>query len=129
MVANRLALSLARAMSTAMRRVSTFISWAGARVSRDLGLGWEGSGLIAVTEAEAVAERPQRRLAWTSRLLLVAALAVPLLLLTIHGTTTHPVPSSHAVGKSDPVLLCRRGASADNAADLRPRTASLPRSA
>src|SRR5271169_6219507 len=83
MVANRLGLSLARAMSTAMRRVSTFISWAGARVSRDLGLGWEGSGLIAVTEAEAVAERPQRRLAWTSRLLLVAAVAVPLLLLTI----------------------------------------------
>src|SRR5271168_3072750 len=83
MVANRLALSLARAMSTATRRVSAFISWAGARVRRDLGLGWEGSGLTAVTEAEAVAERPQRRLAWTSRLLLVAALAVPLLLLTI----------------------------------------------
>src|SRR5271156_6030954 len=83
MVANRLALSPARAMSTATRRVSAFISWAGARVRRDLGLGWEGSGLTAVTEAEAVAERPQRRLAWTSRLLLVAALAVPLLLLTI----------------------------------------------
>jgi signal transduction histidine kinase len=82
-VANRLALSLARAMSTAIRRVSRLTSWAGAKVSRDLGLGWEGSGLSAVTEEDAVAERPQRRLAWTSRLLLVAALAVPLLLLAI----------------------------------------------
>ena len=83
MVANRLALSLARAMSTAIRRVSGLTSWAGAKVSRDFGLGGRGSGLSAVTEADAVAERPQRRLAWTSRLLLVAALAVPLLLLTI----------------------------------------------
>src|SRR5260370_28114725 len=74
-VANRLALSLARAMSTAIRR--------GAKVGGDLGLGWEGSGLSAVTEEDAVVERPQRRLAWTSRLLFVAALAVPLLLLTI----------------------------------------------
>src|SRR5260370_28370861 len=82
-VANRLALSLARAISTAIRRVSRLTSWAGAKVSRDLGLGWEGSGLSAFTEEDAVAERPQRRLAWTSRLLLVAALAVPLLLLTI----------------------------------------------
>src|SRR5260370_9290534 len=82
-VANRLALSLARAMSTAIRRVSRLTSWAGAKVSRDLGLGWEGSGLSAVTEEDAVAERPQRRLAWTSRLLLVAPLAVRLLLLTI----------------------------------------------
>jgi two-component system, NtrC family, sensor kinase len=79
-VANRLALIVTRAMSTAIRRVGGSISWAGARVSRDL--GWEGSGLIAVAEAEAVAERPRRGLAWTSRLLLVAALAVPLLLLT-----------------------------------------------
>ncbi len=82
-VANRLALSLSRALSTAIRRVNGFTSWAGARVSRDLGFGGQGSGLSAVTEADAVAERPQRRLAWTSRLLLVAALAVPLLLLTI----------------------------------------------
>ena len=79
-VANRLALIVTRAMSTAIRRVGGSISWAGARVSRDL--GWEGSGLTAVAEAEAVAERPRRGLAWTSRLLLVAALAVPLLLLT-----------------------------------------------
>jgi signal transduction histidine kinase len=82
MVANRLAHSLARAMSTAIRRVSGLTSWAGAKVSRGFGLGGRGSGLSAVTEADAVAERPQRRLAWTSRLLLVAALAVPLLLLT-----------------------------------------------
>ncbi len=40
-------------------------------------------GLSGITDMDAVAERPQRRLAWTSRLLLVAALAVPLLLLTI----------------------------------------------
>jgi signal transduction histidine kinase len=79
-VATRLALIVTRAMSTAIRRVGGSISWAGARVSRDL--GWEGSGLTAVAEAEAVAERPRRGLAWTSRLLLVAALAVPLLLLT-----------------------------------------------
>jgi two-component system NtrC family sensor kinase len=39
--------------------------------------------LSADTDQDAVTERPQRRLAWTSRLLLVAALAVPLLLLTI----------------------------------------------
>src|SRR5271163_1820134 len=82
-VANRLALGLARAMSTAIRRVSGFINWAGARLNCDLGLGWEGAGLSAVTEADALAERPQRRLAWTSRLLLVAALAVPVLLLTL----------------------------------------------
>ena len=82
-VANRLAVSLARAMSTAIRRVRGLTSWAGAKVSRDFGLGRRASGLSAVTEADAVAERPQRRLAWTSRLLLVAALAVPLLLLTI----------------------------------------------
>ena len=81
--ANRLALSLARAMSTGIKRASGFISWAGARVSRDLGLGWEGLGLSADPEADVVVERPQRRLAWTSRLLLVAALAVPLLLLTL----------------------------------------------
>jgi signal transduction histidine kinase len=74
-VARRLALGLARAMSTATNRV-------GERVSRDLGLGGEASGLSAVNETDLVAERPQRRLAWTSRLLLVAALAVPLLLLT-----------------------------------------------
>jgi signal transduction histidine kinase len=79
-VANRLALSLARAMSTAIRRVNGCTSWAGARVSRDLGFGGQSS---AVTEADAVAKRPQRGLAWTSRLLLVAALAVPLLLLTL----------------------------------------------
>ena len=81
--ANRLALSLARAMSTGIKRVSGFVSWASARVSRDLGLGWEGLGLSADPEADVVVERPQRRLAWTSRLLLVAALAVPLLLLTL----------------------------------------------
>jgi signal transduction histidine kinase len=81
--ANRLALSLARAMSTGIKRASGFISWAGARVSRDLALGWEGLALSADPEADLVVERPQRRLAWTSRLLLVAALAVPLLLLTI----------------------------------------------
>jgi signal transduction histidine kinase len=81
--ANRLALSLARAMSTGIKRASGFISWAGARVSRDLALGWEGLALSADPEADVVVERPQRRLAWTSRLLLVAALAVPLLLLTI----------------------------------------------
>jgi two-component system, NtrC family, sensor kinase len=73
-VINRLAVSLARSMSTAIKRVSGSASRAGARLSRHLGL---------VTEKDAVAERPQRRLAWTSRLLLVAALAVPLLLLTI----------------------------------------------
>ena len=83
MVANRLALSLAGAMSTAVRRVSGLTSWAGAKVSRGFGLRGRGSGLSAVTDADAVAERPQRRLAWTSRLLLVAALAVSLLLLTI----------------------------------------------
>ncbi len=82
-VANRLALSLARAMSTAIRRVNGFTSLAGARVSRDLGLGWQGSGLSPAAEADPVAEHPQRGLAWTSRLLLVAALAVPLLLLTL----------------------------------------------
>src|ERR1700758_3562408 len=75
-VANRLALGLARAVSTATGRV-------GERVSRGLRFGGEASGLSAVNEADPVAERPQRRLAWTSRLLLVAALAVPLLLLTI----------------------------------------------
>src|SRR5260370_40266182 len=97
-VANRLALSLARAMSTAIRRVSRLTSWAGAKVSRDLGLGWEGSGLSAFTEEDAVAERPQRRLAWTSRLLLVAALAVPLLLLAIaawHNFPPGPLHASH----------------------------------
>jgi signal transduction histidine kinase len=82
-VISRLAVSLARAMSTAIKRVSGSASRTGARVSRELGLALEGSGLSAVTEKDAVAERPQRRLAWTSRLLLVAALAVPLLLLTI----------------------------------------------
>jgi signal transduction histidine kinase len=81
-VANRLALSLVRATSTAIRRVRAFASWAGARISRDLGLGRHGSGLSAVTKEDAVAERPRRGLAWTSRLLLVAALAVPSLLLT-----------------------------------------------
>src|SRR5436305_11804239 len=82
-VANRLALSLARAMSTAIRRVGRLTSWAGARVTRDLGFGEQGSGFPAAPEADAVAERPQRKLAWTSRLLLVAAVAVPLLLLTL----------------------------------------------
>src|SRR3954453_2507310 len=82
-VINRLAVSIARAMSTVIKRVSGSASWVGARVGRDLGLALEGSGLSAVTEKDAVAERPQRSLAWTSRLLLVAALAVPLLLLTI----------------------------------------------
>src|ERR1700755_740207 len=73
-VINRLAVSLARSMSTAIKRVSGAASRAGAGASRALGL---------VPGKYAVAERPQRRLAWTSRLLLVAALAVPLLLLTI----------------------------------------------
>src|ERR1700730_8783964 len=82
-VANRLALSLVRAMSMAIRRVNGLTIWAGARFSRDLGFGGPGSGLSPDPEADAVAERPQRRLAWTSRLLLVAALAVPLLLLAI----------------------------------------------
>ena len=82
-VANRLALSLSRAMSTAIRRINGFTSRAAARVGRDLGFSGQSSGLSAVTEADAVAGRPQRGLAWTSRLLLVAALAVPLLLLTI----------------------------------------------
>jgi signal transduction histidine kinase len=81
-VASRLALSLARAMSTILRRASGFKSWAGERISGAFGLRWEGSGLSAVTAEDAVAERPRRGLAWTSRLLLVAALAVPLLLLT-----------------------------------------------
>src|SRR6202047_902851 len=81
MVANRLTLSLVRAMSMAIRRVHGLTSWAGARFSRDLGFGGPGSGLSPEPEADAVAERPQRGLAWTSRLLLVAALAVPLLLL------------------------------------------------
>jgi len=81
-VANRLASSLARATSTAIRRVNGFTSLAGARVSRDLGFGRQGSGLSPAAEADPVAERPQRGLAWTSRLLLMAALAVPLLLLT-----------------------------------------------
>ena len=75
-VANRLALDLARAVSTATGRV-------GERVSRGLSFGGEAFGLSAVNEADPVAERPQRRLAWASRLLLAAALAVPLLLLTI----------------------------------------------
>ena len=66
--ANRLALSLARAMSTGIKRAGGFISWAGARVSRDLALGWEGLALSADPEADVLAERPQRRLAWTSRL-------------------------------------------------------------
>ncbi len=70
-------------MSTAIRRVSAFTSWAGTRISGDLGFGGQGSDFSAVTEADVVAERPPRRLAWTSRLVLVAALAVPLLLLTI----------------------------------------------
>src|SRR5436853_6257859 len=78
-VANRLAL----ATSTVFRRLSGLANWAGARFRRDLGLGWERLGHSADPEADAVAERPHRRLAWTSRLLLVAALAVPLLLLTI----------------------------------------------
>ena len=82
-VANRLALSLARAMSTAIKRVTGFISLAGARVSRDLSLRRQRSGLSVVTDADTVAERPRRSLAWTSRLLLVAAVAVPFLLLTI----------------------------------------------
>jgi two-component system NtrC family sensor kinase len=82
-VANRLVLSLARAMSTAIRRVGGLTSWAGVRVDRDLGFGRQGSGLFAVAEEDAIAERPQRRLVWTSRLLLVAAVAVPLLLLTL----------------------------------------------
>src|SRR5438874_9533234 len=81
-VANRLALGLARATGTAIRRVSALANWAGARFSRDLGLDWERLGHSADSEADAVAERPQRKLAWTSRLLLVAAVAVPLLLLT-----------------------------------------------
>ena len=81
-VANRLASSLARATSTAIRRANGFTSLAGARVSRDLGFGRQGSGLSPAAEADPVAERPQRGLAWTSRLLLMAALAVPLLLLT-----------------------------------------------
>ena len=82
-VANRLALGLARATGTAIRRVSGLANWAGARFSRDLGLDWERLGHSADSEADAVAERPQRKLAWTSRLLLVAAVAVPLLLLTL----------------------------------------------
>src|SRR5438874_9583668 len=78
-VANRLAL----ATSTVFRRVSGLANWAGARFSGDLGLDWERLGHSADPEADAVAERPQRKLAWTSRLLLVAAVAVPLLLLTL----------------------------------------------
>src|SRR6266576_359562 len=81
-VANRLALSIVQAMSTGIRRVG-LAKWAGLRVSRDLGFGGPGSGLFADPEPDAVAERPQRGRAWTSRLLLVAALAVPLLLLAI----------------------------------------------
>ena len=54
--ANRLALSLARAMSTGIKRASGFISSAGARVSRDLGLGWEGLALSADPEADVVVE-------------------------------------------------------------------------
>src|SRR5947207_14965350 len=82
-VANRLALGLARATGTVFRRVSGLANWAGARFSRDLGLGWERLGHSADPEADAVAERPQRKLAWTSRLLLVAAVVVPLLLPTL----------------------------------------------
>jgi signal transduction histidine kinase len=81
-VANRLALSLARATSTAIRRASGLGSRAGTRFSRDLGFGGQGSDLSADPGTDSVADRPQRSLAWTSRLLLVAALAVPLLLLT-----------------------------------------------
>jgi two-component system NtrC family sensor kinase len=81
-VANRLALSLARATSTAIRRASGLVNRAGTRFSRDLGFGGQGSDLSADPGADSVADRPQRSLAWTSRLLLVAALAVPLLLLT-----------------------------------------------
>ena len=66
-----------------MRRVSRLTSWAAASVGRDLGFGRQSSALPADPEVDAVAERPHRRLAWTSRLLLVAALTVPLLLLTI----------------------------------------------
>src|SRR5580704_8945075 len=82
MAANRLALSLVRAMSMAIRGVNGLTIWGGARFSRDLSFGG-GSALSRDPEADAVAERPQRSLAWTSRLLLVAALAVPLLLLAI----------------------------------------------
>src|SRR5271155_319189 len=82
-VANRLTPGPAGGREPAKKGVSGFINWAGARLNCDLGLGWEGAGLSAVTEADALAERPQRRLAWTSRLLLVAALAVPVLLLTL----------------------------------------------
>jgi two-component system NtrC family sensor kinase len=65
-----------------MRRASWLANRVGARVGRDLGFGGQGSDLFADPGADAVADRPQRSLAWTSRLLLVAALAVPLLLLT-----------------------------------------------
>jgi signal transduction histidine kinase len=81
-VGNRLARSLAQAINGAARQVGGFARRASARVGRDLDFGWQGSRLPADNEAAAAAERPQRRLAWPSRLLLVAALAVPLLLLT-----------------------------------------------
>src|SRR5690348_12627179 len=81
-VVNRLARGLARATSTAIRRVSGLANWVGARFSRGLGFGEQASDIFTDPGADAVAERPQRSLAWTSRLLLVAALAVPLLLLT-----------------------------------------------
>src|SRR5438105_2068103 len=81
--AGRVASRLALATSTVFRRVSGLANWAGARFSRELDLDWEGLGHSAEPEADAVAERPQRKLAWTSRLLLVAAVAVPLLLLTL----------------------------------------------
>src|ERR1700757_3363287 len=90
-VADRLALRLARATSVAIRRVSRFVSLAGARISRDLGLGGWGHDDAAITEADAVAERPLRRLAWTPRLLLVAAVAVPSLLLTIAAWQNFPL--------------------------------------
>src|SRR3984893_6867060 len=82
-VANRLALSLVRAMSMAIRRVNGLTSWAGARFSPDLGFGGPRSGLSPDPEADGVAERPPRGLACLARVLLVAALAVPLLLLAI----------------------------------------------
>ena len=117
MVANRLAHSLARAMSTAIRRVSGLTSWAGAKVSRGFGLGGRGSGLSAVTKADSVAERPQRRLAWTSRLLLVAALAVPLLLLTIAAIVhAAPVPALSLALVDEIDLAVRSSAFADPAA-------------
>jgi two-component system NtrC family sensor kinase len=68
-------------MNTAARRARAGARRAGAAVRKGLGAGRRGSGLFAGGQVEAIRERPRRGLTWPLRLLLVASLAVPLLLL------------------------------------------------